>query len=164
MEKSRFAETGAPIALTVAAISTVTTTYSQWIDTMGFQSLLLAIKAVLTTGQITAIVFNEADASDQSDAAAMDDHFADYQPGILPLAGPSVTAQILVGCRSKKRYVQIGFTSAFVGGVANIAITGEAILQNAEAQPPIVNSSVLTLAQINAPAAEGDANVTFPKR
>ena len=146
----------------VATISSATTTYGPWIDTAGYNSLEVGLSVAITSpATISAVFFQEADASNQSDAATSDvTKYLLFYPTQLPLT-VSTTTPVRIGCVSKKRYVRLALTST---GTAGITAYGIGELNNSVSQPSTIYASTLTTAQINAPSTEADSLVTSPKR
>jgi hypothetical protein len=145
-------------AFNQSTINTATTTYGEWIDTLGARSLTVSLYLDFTAGNITGITWQESDLDSHTDAATMDDVKSLYQPGILPLSADGV---VRVGCISKSRYVRIGLVS---DGTANLTVRGMGELGHTFNSPLEVEESIFTLDDINIQGETGDAKVTAPKR
>ena len=160
MEKEIYTKSTVLNGFTSATISSATTTYGDWIDTAGYNSILYSLSAVFTTGQINAVVFQEANKSDYSDAATVVAGNTLFSPDKYPILATGFFQAATV---SKKRYVRIGITSAAYGGSTNFTLVSHCILSDAFAQPYNGANTLETLASINAPGAIADSTVTFPK-
>jgi len=98
-------------ALDSAAITSNTTTYSEWIDTASFESLTFIFSSATITDGSYQLVMQEADASDQSDAAAV---ASDLVLGAFSYAATDDNVAKRSGYIGKKRYVRAGLTSTGV--------------------------------------------------
>lgn len=145
-----------------ATISTNTTTYGAWIDTLNYRSLVVPIDVDWTTdGQIDSIGFQGADASDQSDAADLDASENLFYPGSFPI---TADALVHVGCIAKERYVRLKIvTTGFSSGSIVIPKTSGLLLDSMY-KPQVKESSVVADADVRNPAQTGDAVTTAPKR
>jgi hypothetical protein len=163
MERENFSKSVVGVAMNSTAISTAAAqTSSIWIDTLGFDSLLITLYiSAYASGAISGISFNGSNLASHSDSVALDDHFALYQPGVFPLAaGPNV---IQLASIAKTRYVQLVVTTS--NPTVSMTLIAFYALQDAFANPPVINSSVVTAAQLGGGTTEGDApTFTFPKR
>jgi hypothetical protein len=159
MDYDRFSEGKSVVAITSSNIVTATDTLGEIIDTQYYGSIVVGIDvADVTTGQISAITFEEGDDSGLSDAADIDDSVLLINDGQLPVTAAGV---IRVGTVSKKRYVRLKITTT---GTVDITLSGMAELGNAMSQPKEIASSVLETSEIYAPGTEADSIVTNPKR
>ena len=158
MDYDRFSDGKSVLAIADTNIASATTTKGAWINTQFFGSLVVALNAAITSGQIDSVSWDEADADDQSDAAAMDDSFNLYQPGQFPVTASKI---IRLGCISKKKYVRLSIVTS---GTVNIDVFGLGELGHAYTKPKEVDSSTLETSDINCPAQTADAIVTAPKR
>ncbi len=136
MNKELFSNSKGVNAFTRAQITTVTTTYGAWIDTSNFNSLLILLNIVITTGTITGIVVQEANASDQSDAAVVNDDVKLLNPSQFPIA---VSKIVKIGTVSKKKYVRVGVTTA---GTVSMYVDGMAVLSDSIFAPADVDSTI----------------------
>lgn len=103
-------------ALDSDTIATDTTTYTEWIDTAAFEALEFIFSSGTITDGAYVLVMQDADASDQSDAAAVD---SDLILGAFSYAATDDDTAKRVGYIGKKRYVRAGLTSTSTssGGV-----------------------------------------------
>lgn len=165
MEKELFSKSYPVAVIDEEAIITETTTYSGWVDTLGFESFVAAIDLEGTKGQISSLVLqgSDSDAGGHSDAVTLSNDFLLYDKSKYPaVAG---VAQILyIGCIAKTRYFRIGFVSANNGGSVALKLVGAGLLSDSKSQPPRIEASVLETSDINAPSTEADSIVTAPKR
>ena len=166
MEKEIFSRGQGVLAVDGEGIVTETTTYGPWIDTFGYDSFVANVGVIGTKGQISAIVAQEADASNYSDAASMDDHYLLYQKDLLPsVAAVAASAPILrIGVITKKRYFRLGFTSANNGGSVALELLGAGELNDSFIAPPAIASSTVAKADINIQGSEAGLKVTPPAR
>ena len=163
MNKEQFSNSKPVNAVAATAtITTDTTTYGAWIDTLYFRSLTIPLDLTVTTdGQVDSIGFQEANESDKSDAADCDDAVNLYYPDGFPI---DASALVHVGCVSKKRYVRLKIvTSEFASGSIVIPKTA-GLLQDSYVKPDIKESSVIADEDIISPGALADADTTAPKR
>jgi len=160
LEKEFFTKSAVGNSFTLATISSETTTYGAWVDTFGYNSIIFAMRAVVTTGKITAITIQEADLSNYSDVATSAAGNILYAPDELPLTASAI---FHAGSVSKKRYVRIGVTSLNNGGSTNFTLQGTYILSDSFAQPYNQYNTLEAAADLNAPGDLADAKVTFPK-
>lgn len=164
MDKERFSHSAPVLASADTTISTDTTTYGEWIDTLGYGSLTVGLDVTITTdGQIDSIGWQGADEDDQSDAADLDDSLALYYPDAFPIATTG-EQQIHVGTVAKSRYVRMAITTSEFssGSIAIAAAVG--LLQDSDTTPAVKESSVIADDDIVSPGDEGDTATTFPKR
>ena len=139
MNKENFSNSNIVNAFTRAQITTETTTYGAYIDTYGYQSCLIGLRAVISTGEITAVVLQEADESDYSDVATADDDVKLLNPDQLEV---DASAIIKIATVSKKRYVRVGVTTANNGGSVSMYVDGMAWLGDAPYAPNGENSTI----------------------
>jgi hypothetical protein len=138
MNKEIFSNSKVVNAFTRAQITTETTTYGAYIDTYGYNSLIVALNAVISTGEITAVVV-QSSAAGSSGAADVDDDVKLLNPDQLPV---DASAIIKVGAVSKLRYVRIGVTTANNGGSVSMYVDGMAFLSDAIYAPNDTNSTI----------------------
>jgi len=130
------------------------TVYSNWIDTMGFDSFVANLRLVGTAGEISAIgaEVSESSAGSHSDAVADDGSNVLYYPIALPVL-PAVAPGTLfrVGLTTKPRYFRFVFTVAATACGVSLTISGDGELNHAKLSPAQLASSVLQASQINNP-------------
>lgn len=158
MNYDKFSTGKSVLAVSYQTISSATTTSGEIIDTKGYGSIVVSMYADFTTGNITALTFQEGDESDLSDAATLDDSELLINDGQLPATTDGV---LRWACISKKRYIRPRITTT---GTVSIVVYAMAELNDAISSPPQVASSVLETSEINSPDTEADTVVTHPKR
>ena len=159
MDYDRFSEGKSVIAIEDSNITTATDTDGEIIDTQFFGSLVVGINiSDVTSGEISAITFQEGDDAALADAADVNDDLLLVYPTQFPIDAAGV---VRVGCVSKKRYVRLKITTT---GTVDITLNGMGELGHGMSQPQNVSSSVLETADINCPDKTADAIVTSPKR
>ena len=163
MERENFSKSVSGVAMNSTAVSTAAAqTSSIWIDTLGYDSaMILLYISAYASGAISSISFNGSNLASHSDSVALDDHFALYYPGQFPLAaGPNM---IQIASIAKTRYIQLVVTTS--NPTVSMTLIAFYVLQDAWANPPAINSSVLQASQLGGGTAEGDApTFTHPKR
>ena len=130
------------------------TVYSNWIDTMFFDSFVANLRVVGTAGEISAIgaQVSESSAGSHSDVIADDGSNVLYYPLALPVL-PAVTpgTAIRIGLTTKPRYFRLVFTLAATACGVSLTISGDGELSHAKMSPEQLASSVLQASQINNP-------------
>lgn len=112
-----------------------------WIDRSGFQSLTFAIQTgtIATSGATFTVTMDEADASNQSDAAAVDvgdqiSAVAGEDPETAAsFTGANANSTFKIGYIGIKRYVRITITPTSNSG--NAALSAVAALGHANLRP-----------------------------
>lgn len=101
-------------ALAIGAISSNTTTYSDWIDLSGTYGVFFDILSGSITDGTYVPVIQESDLDDHSDAANVDPNFllGTYDYATFVAADDNVAKKL--GYVGKKRYVRIGYVSSGV--------------------------------------------------
>lgn len=112
-------------AIAPVSVADTTAQASGWIDRAGFQSLTFAIAiGALHAASAFAVTLQEADASDQSDAAAVaDSDMLSMTPGTAPLTAASFAAADAsstkkVGYIGQKRYLKLTVTPTANAGAS----------------------------------------------
>ena len=128
-------------AIEPVVVANNTAQVSAWVDRAGFQSLTFAIQtgALATSGATFAVTMSEADASDQSDAAAV--NASDLISGVMgedpetaaSFTGANANSTFKIGYIGTKRYVQLTVTPASNTGNAALAVV--AVLGHANLRP-----------------------------
>lgn len=134
MEYDIFSNGKSVLAIDTANITTATTTYGEWIDLKGFNSIVAALQATITTGQIDSFIFQDSDDVGHADAADVIEADSLYVKADYPL---TATGMLRGGCVSKKRYVRLAIVTS---GTVVVDVFGIAELRNAENNP--VNSAL----------------------
>lgn len=162
MNTENFSNSRPVKAFDTAALAAAAVTTGLGIDTQGFSSLTIVVGAVITTGDISAISWEQSDDNGVTDAyAAVDDSVALYAKDLFPITGAGAKA-IMAGTVAKKRWVRPILTTT---GTVSIALQDcYGLLQDSYVQPNAVESSVLSADEINSPGATADAVTTPPKR
>ena len=93
----------------------------------------------MTTGEISAIVLQEANADNQSDAATADDSVKLLNPNQLPVDASKI---IKIGTVSKKKYVRVGVTTVNHGASVNLTVDGIGFLGNSVYAPADTDSTI----------------------
>ncbi len=163
MEKDLFSKSSPVFLIDEEAVATETTTYSEWIDSSGYESFVGNVFMAGSKGEITGLVLQGADKSDKSDAATLNDDFLLWSKDSFPVVA-GAGSLLYFGVISKTRYFRVGFVSANAGGSVALKLVGGGLLSDAKVQPPVVASSAIKKTEINAPSYEADTNVTPPKR
>lgn len=161
MEREIFSKSAGVVALASTSISSATVTNGAWIDTLGFESLTVLLNITAYSGGNIGISFNGSNsaAGSHADSVAVSNDNTLYQPAIV--TAPSV-AVFVIGSVAKYRYVQLVLTTS--NPTVSVTAAALALLSDAWSQPPVVNSSTLSLSEINGGTVEGDTNWTTPKR
>lgn len=160
MNQEKFSDSKPVKAFNAAALSAATDTVGLEIDTFGLNALTVVIGAVITTGNISAISWQESDVSG-SGYTAVDDTEALYAKDLFPITGAGAKA-IMAGTVAKKRFVKAVITTT---GTVDIALQDcYGLLQAAYVKPNAVESSVLASSDIRSPGKTADAVSTPPKR
>jgi hypothetical protein len=151
MEKEIFSRSKAVNCFTLATISTATETYGQEIDTLGYNSVLFALKLVMTTGEVSAISVYASDTSGTYTTAESVTTL--LNPDQLPITTSGIA---YFGSVAKKRYLKISVTSASFGGSENFTVDGMAILSDSFTSPNIQTSMFEAASTVNAPGSLAD--------
>lgn len=125
LHNTAFVEAIAPVV-----VADNTAQVGNWIDRSGFNSLTFAIQTgtIAINGATFAVTMKEADATNQSDAAAVaDTDMLSMSTGVAPLTaasftGANGTSTFKVGYIGMKRYVQLTITPASNTGNAALAV------------------------------------------
>lgn len=125
-------------AISPVSVADNTAQVGQWVDRLGFQKLLflILIGSVADADATFTVLVEDADASNQSDAAAVADEFL---LGTEALAGFQFDSDNLtrkIGYRGLKRYVRLTITPA---GNASAAVIGAVALLGAPLTGPTAN-------------------------
>lgn len=140
------------------------TVYSNWIDTMMFDSFVCNLRVVGTAGEISAIgaEVSESSAGSHSDAVADDGSNVLYYPIALPVL-PAVApgTAIRIGLTTKPRYFRLAFTLAATACGVSLTISGDGELSHAKVSPEQLASSVLQASQISDPGDIISGSDTF---
>lgn len=125
-------------AISPVSVSDTTAQVGQWVDRLGFQALLfvILIGSVADADATFTVLVEDADASNQSDAAAVADEFL---LGTEALAGFQFDSDNLtrkIGYRGLKRYVRMTITPV---SNASAAVIGAVALLGAPLTGPTAN-------------------------
>lgn len=125
-------------AISPVSVSDTTAQVGQWVDRLGFQKLLflILIGSVADADATFTVLVEDADASNQSDAAAVADEFL---LGTEALAGFQFDSDNLtrkIGYRGLKRYVRLTITPV---SNASAAVIGAVALLGAPLTGPTAN-------------------------
>lgn len=125
-------------AISPVSVSDTTAQVGQWVDRLGFQALLfvILIGSVADADATFTVLVEDADASNQSDAAAVADEFL---LGTEALAGFQFDSDNLtrkIGYRGLKRYVRLTITPV---SNASAAVIGAVALLGAPLTGPTAN-------------------------
>ena len=129
MEYDIFSDGNSVLAVDSANIATATTTYGEWIDIKGYNSIVVALQATITTGQIDSLSFQDSDVVGHADAATVIDDDTLYVKDDYPL---TVTGLLRIGTVTKKRYVRLAIVTS---GTVDVDVFGIAELRHPENQP-----------------------------
>lgn len=156
MNQERFSGSK-PVTLIDAGTALAATVTGNSIDTRGFNSLTATLDIAITAGSVDSVKFQESSDNGVSDAWAdvADDTL--FYPGSFPV---SATGLLHVGSVAKERYVRI--VVICTGPTGTIGSAG--FLQDAEAKPPVKESSTLADSEVISPDKTADAVTTHPKR
>ncbi|UEM08071.1 hypothetical protein JL101_035330 (plasmid) [Skermanella rosea] len=114
-------------ALNRASITSNTTTNGTWIDTQGFGSVFFSIQSdTITDGTYTPLI-EDADASNQSDAAAVADTFLSVTEASVAFVAADDNKTKKIAYTGGKRYVRLSLVSTGVtsgGGIGATAVLG----------------------------------------
>lgn len=165
MEKEIFSKSYPVQFIDEEAIVTETTTYSEWVDSSGFESFVAGVYLEGSKGQISSLVVQGSDLAGHGDAALLSNDYLLYDPDVFPAVAATPVGQLLfIGCIAKTRYFRVGFVSANNGGSVALKLVGAGLLSDSKSQPSRIENSNLSTSEINAPAQEADSIVTAPKR
>jgi len=159
MEKEIFSKSTGGVALSATSVSSATATAGNWIDTLGYESATFIVTvSSYTGGSISGVSFNGSNIASHSDSTTVTDANTLYQPTLFPVTS---NGSFVVGSVAKTRYIQLVLTSALP--TIGFAVESYYLLSDALAQPPVINSSTVSLAEQNGYTQEGDTLSTPPK-
>ena len=129
------------------------------IDTKDYRSLTIPVSLIITTGEVSAISFE--DSPDNSVWTAVPSGENLFYPGSFPLTGAGAKL-IHVGTVAKERYTRMVITCTGTVSIAADIMAG--LLQDSVIKPQVKESSVVADANIINPGKTADAETTPPKR
>ncbi len=127
-------------AISPVSVADNTAQVGQWVDRLGFQKLLflILIGSVADADATFTVLVEDADASNQSDAAAVTDEFLLGSEALAGFQFDSDNLTRKIGYRGLKRYVRLTITpvsnasAAVIGAVALLGMP----LTGPTANPP----------------------------